>query len=663
MKNFLMKNFLMKKTRLLLCLILVYTPASVLRGQTNIAADDPNIQYIGRFNMTTPSAPVFDWSYCSISAKFQGTSCSVKLAGPSKYFEVYVDGAKTGSIKSPLSGLETLSAASGLPDGVHSITIRRRDEANVGVNTFQGFVLDNGKTLVAPDARPYRKIEFIGDSFTCGYGDEAPFGTPFNPLTENACITYAALMASNYVADCIVTAWSGEGMVRNYGDTNQTSSTPLPYYYPRTSGSVANNDYAFAWQPDVVVVVLGINDFSTTPFPSQEQYVGGYTNFIKTLRGHYPNADIICTYWSSMNSIASDYIAMAVNRSGDSKVHFANVQYTLNIATDDGSDFHPNASGHTKIANAFIPVFDSIMGTSWGNNTNLVISGNSLVFDYSPPDRPVIANTLMTVTNSAHAISGATNALTYQLVSPPSGATISSNGVITWTPSSAQAAQTNPIITLVSDGSSSATNSFKVTVVPRLNQRFEAEAAFFTPDSTVGYDAAASGGAFVDFQNGLIRWTIPNVPATDTYLMTIRYNLHYGSPKTQNIRVNTSATTTAVDFTGPAVWQQITIPVALIAGTNTITLERNYGYEYFDYIDLPLILPPPTIYAARKIPGGGFAFSFDVPAGQSYSVEASEDLVHWQSIYSGTGTAGAESYTDSPGSAPGYRFYRLHLGP
>ena len=116
-----------------------------------------------------------------------------------------------------------------------------------------------------------------------------------------------------------------------------------------------------------MVIALGINDFSTSPNPSQAQYCGGYSNFVKTLRGHYPNADIICTYLSSMAGIASSYIQSVVTASGDSKVHFASVSYILVNPTDLGSAGHPNLSGQTKIANAFIPAFDGIMGTNWGS--------------------------------------------------------------------------------------------------------------------------------------------------------------------------------------------------------------------------------------------------------------------------------------------------------
>lgn len=46
---------------------------------------------------------------------------------------------------------------------------------------------------------------------------------------------------------------------------------------------------------------------------------------------------------------------------------FKALSYTLVNPTDLGADGHPNASGHTKIANAFIPVLDGIMGTNWGS--------------------------------------------------------------------------------------------------------------------------------------------------------------------------------------------------------------------------------------------------------------------------------------------------------
>ncbi|HTL18886.1 MAG TPA: LamG-like jellyroll fold domain-containing protein [Patescibacteria group bacterium] len=71
--------------------------------------------------------------------------------------------------------------------------------------------------------------------------------------------------------------------------------------------------------------------------------------------------------------------------------------------------------------------------------------------------------TLLTVTNTA---AGA-YPLTYELLSPPSGATIDNNGIISWSPSQAQGGSTYLITTVVTDGSIpplKATNSFSVIV-------------------------------------------------------------------------------------------------------------------------------------------------------------------------------------------------------
>jgi sialate O-acetylesterase len=293
----------------------------------------------------------------------------------------------------------------------------------------------------------------------------------------------------------------------------------------------------------------------------------------------------------------------------------------------------------------------------------LVAGTNAPRFLSQPADRPAVADTTIIVTNRAQSADGSTNNLTYELLNPPAGAAVSSDGVISWSIQSAQASNTFLIQTVVSDGLSAATNGFRVTVLSRLPSRFEAEAALITPGMSVGTDPAASGGAYVDMQTaGVIVWTIPNVPVADTYDLRIGYNLAYGTPKTQNLRVNNSANTTAVVFSAPPnTWQVITVPVALNAGTNTINIESSWGYEFFDYVELPLVAPAPTIFGGRRTPGGGFTFLFDVPAGKSYSVEASDDLVQWQAVYSGSGTEATESYTDPFPSPTGRRFYRLQL--
>src|SRR5207249_3934000 len=91
----------------------------------------------------------------------------------------------------------------------------------------------------------------------------------------------------------------------------------------------------------------------------------------------------------------------------------------------------------------------------------------------SPPVLPPQANrtinelTPLTVTNTATDGDLPANVLTYQLASPPTGASINSNGVITWTPAEGQGPGTVTFTTIVTDNGTpalSATNSFSVTV-------------------------------------------------------------------------------------------------------------------------------------------------------------------------------------------------------
>jgi len=87
-------------------------------------------------------------------------------------------------------------------------------------------------------------------------------------------------------------------------------------------------------------------------------------------------------------------------------------------------------------------------------------------------NRTMVALTSLTVTNTASDADLPAQVLSYQLIGPPEGAGIDDSGVITWTPTAAQAPSTNLITTVVTDNGSpamSATNSFVVAVIPSNN--------------------------------------------------------------------------------------------------------------------------------------------------------------------------------------------------
>src|SRR5208337_1804913 len=85
----------------------------------------------------------------------------------------------------------------------------------------------------------------------------------------------------------------------------------------------------------------------------------------------------------------------------------------------------------------------------------------------SQSNRTISGLVTLVVTNTATVTDIPALALSYRLAVAPAGATISSSGIITWTPSPSQAPSTNVFTTVVTDSGTpplSATNSFVVVV-------------------------------------------------------------------------------------------------------------------------------------------------------------------------------------------------------
>jgi len=153
-------------------------------------------------------------------------------------------------------------------------------------------------------------------------------------------------------------------------------------------------------------------------------------------------------------------------------------------------------------------------------------------------NRTIAELTLLTVTNTATDADLPANTLTYQLISPPSGATITTNGVITWTPTEAQGPVTNSLTSVVSDGVLSATNSFSVIVteanaapvLPTQTNRTIAELTPLTvtntatdsdlPANVLTYQLLSPPGGATITTNGVITWTPAEAQGPTTNTLT-----------------------------------------------------------------------------------------------------------------------------------------------
>jgi hypothetical protein len=86
--------------------------------------------------------------------------------------------------------------ATGLPAGPHTVELVRRNEGNwIDPITFQGFRLEQTGRLLRLPRRTDRRILIVGDSISCGYGNEAQIDQG-NPLDkENGYMTYGGIAA------------------------------------------------------------------------------------------------------------------------------------------------------------------------------------------------------------------------------------------------------------------------------------------------------------------------------------------------------------------------------------------------------------------------------------------------------------------------------------
>lgn len=339
-------------------------------------AENTFIQYSGRIDFSDPQSPTFWFPGISIKANFQGPSIDVVIrdnasggAQTTNYYNVFIDNTLHKVLA--VNSSDTLyKVARNLSDATHKIEIFKRTEAQVGSSSFRGFCLQINKSLVAPENLLSRKIEFIGDSYTCGYGNELsiaapPTGNPntgFHSVNENNYNAWGAIIARDLNAEYHCTAYSGRGLYRN----NSGSTTGiLPSIYNRINPDNSSSTWnTSTYVPDVIVIHLGTNDFAPeqTASPSMVDsttFVDTYISFITTLRGYYPSAKIICIRPNSQTDYYPAGFKTLTRMTSYVKAvtdHFigndANVFYFALTPQSPpyGEDWHPSAGTHQSMA-------------------------------------------------------------------------------------------------------------------------------------------------------------------------------------------------------------------------------------------------------------------------------------------------------------------------
>ena len=333
-----------------------------------IKPSDPRLGWIGRVSLTNPEKAVFTYPGIQLLADFTGTSISIDTKPGSGYFMVEIDDMEPFKVhSSDKNGL--LKLAENLPEGDHYLTLTYANEGLVMKPEIRGILIDDDADLIGYPIMPERKIEFIGNSITCGLGNEGdPNAKKFDYSMQNQYYTYEAIASRELDAQCQVVARSGIGIYRNNNGNVKGDRSVLPALYPYTQFGMSGEKWDFSrFTPDVVCVNLGTND-TTNPGYDVKLLTNAFKNFLKTLRGHYPNAKIVLLTGTMLKGqrladvkkAHQDAIKDAHDR-GDMEV------YSFDFTPDDGSlgkgvFNHPSRKRHEKMAQELVPFLREITG-------------------------------------------------------------------------------------------------------------------------------------------------------------------------------------------------------------------------------------------------------------------------------------------------------------
>jgi len=331
-------------------------PASNTTGSSSAL-----VQGVGRVERSSELGLRYAWSGAGFRLAFSGSSLTLKLRDQNHH-TVLLDGQPQPVLVTTREREEYV-VAQGLDVRPHQLEVRRRTEASFGPTELLGVTVGGGQLLPVA-AGPSRRIEVLGDSISCGYGNEGKdTSCPFSAATENHDRAYGAVLGRLLEAEVSTVAWSGRGVMKNYGGG---AGELMPVLFERTLPEEPESRWSFAEHPvDAVVINLGTNDFSTEPDPDPAEFGARYLEFLERIRRAYPEALILCTVGPMLSGTDLEKAEGAIQTAvaaraegGDRRVHF-HAMKTENRAP--GCDWHPSVATHEAMGRELAAVLSPLL--------------------------------------------------------------------------------------------------------------------------------------------------------------------------------------------------------------------------------------------------------------------------------------------------------------
>ncbi|MGA9271254.1 MAG: SGNH/GDSL hydrolase family protein [Lutimonas sp.] len=216
-----------------------------------------------------------------------------------------------------------------------------------------------------------KTIEFIGNSITCGAAADTqtiPCGTAYYHDQHNAYLAYGPRIARALNVDYFLSSVSGIGIYRNWNDDHDKEPIMPEVYENLYLNKSDVKPYSFDVTPDLVSICLGTNDLSSGDGVKERlafnraAFVSNYVAFVKTVRGHYSDAQILLLSSSIVHGENHKVLVECLNEikkalEPEIEVHV----FDLKPFMASGCTGHPSINDHQRIAETLIPTFESLL--------------------------------------------------------------------------------------------------------------------------------------------------------------------------------------------------------------------------------------------------------------------------------------------------------------
>lgn len=324
------------------------------------APNDASYRVIGRHARTADGDIVIGWPASGVEGAFTGTHLVARIEdNGDNILDLEIDGVSTQLPLDP--GVNEYVLFSAPSAGAHIVKLTRRSEINQAPpTTIQAITLDGSWRALPP--RMHR-IAYFGDSLSVGYGNEGPDQhCSYSAETSAPWKSYASQAARAFDADFQLNAISGRGVMRNYDGGGGM-------HIPQLIDAAVPDHPEMVWDharfsPELIVVNLGANDFSTTG--PGDGFGPAYAEFLRALRERYPGAHIISAFGPEEKREAIDTIEAAVAAFNQGQARPASFIYLPQASEGHifGCDWHPGADTHRVMTRALIAKIEADMG--WG---------------------------------------------------------------------------------------------------------------------------------------------------------------------------------------------------------------------------------------------------------------------------------------------------------